>query len=170
MRITEGQLRRIIREEIASSSFPLSEKQITRLAEYVGSNEPIPSDLITALAPVIVMHRGLYRVWSDVTTPVTDSELLRIAKRRGHIACTRDPEVIERMIEEEGWEYRLGTDDGLVITQVDGLGFDPIAILEDALEEHPDHPEWDFIRRVIDDHMWQDEVVIVEPTRITTEL
>lgn len=165
----EALLRQLIREAL-SSKFPLTERQLVRLAEYVGANEPIPSSVITALEPMMERHEGLLRVWSDVPTPVTDAELLRIARQRGHIACTRDPEVIERMIEEEGWEYRLGRDDGLIITRVDGIGFDPIEALERGLDAYPESSEHDYIRTVIDTHLWQDEVVIVEPTRITTEL
>jgi len=168
MRITEGQLRRIIREAL-SFRFPLTERQLIRLAEYVGANEPIPPDIIAALEPTMEQYEGLLRVWSDFQGPVTDAELLRIAKQRRHIACTRDPEVITRIIDEQDRDYNLDEDqDGLIISQVDGVGFDPITVLEDGLDAYPNSGERDFIRRVIDDHMWQDEVVIVKPMRITT--
>jgi hypothetical protein len=111
-------------------------------------------------------YSGLTRVWTDVPVSVTDTELLKITRGRGYIACSLYPGAVMAYIHEEDWEYRLESGD-LVFTEVDGVGFDPIQVLCDGLDAYPDSSKKEFISMAIDEHSYEEEIVIVSPTRIT---
>jgi len=154
-------LRSLVREILLCESSSSHSKEFAfALGEFIAANEPIDlKQHMDALAPYVRVYTNLYRVWmhydSDVPVERLEAEASQRETQGRLLSTTRDPKAILRMLDE------LGANEDVAITRFDGEGFDPYEVLGDALKQHPDHEEIEYLRSALNGYAYQKEIVVL---------
>ena len=134
----------------------MTEEFILDLGQYVGAN--IELDLkkySEELRPFLKHYKNLYRIWSEVDSDHVEQRL----QSTDMLATTLSLEAISYMAEDSSYA------DGSIVTMHAGIGFMPIPILKKALALEIVTEEKSFIKSVIMDNEYQQEVLLVAPDK-----
>lgn len=169
MRITESQLRKLIREELEANKETDGDLQLFRnLLDYVASNKVFPIDsqqFSPSVSKRLMDFETLYRYWYDLPPNANLEGLTADLKSRPFFSATESlDDVVERLLPDH-----IG-DRGVVVAEFSGKGLRPLSFIRGFLSRRRNEltsEETALAERVINDYGGEQEVIV---TSITSEM
>jgi hypothetical protein len=107
------------------------------------------------LRPFIKRYDNLYRMWSDHPSGTSLETIEADASSRGYMSATTSTSAIKQMMSNNDFDV-----DDVSITKFSAEGFDPYDVISVGIKQHPHHEEIEFLRRVLDENVYQSEIVV----------
>jgi hypothetical protein len=130
-------------------------------AEYVGGNEYLNTKkwerYLVPKTKNVTCYRYWQEIYDDVVAQYLNQEIksIPIARQREYYACTKDLNVITKMIDDAGFS------EDLLITQHSGKGIDVNEIMREAIKNAIN--EQQFIRDTYYRNEYQKEIIFFDP-------
>jgi len=134
----------------------MTEEFAVDVAQYVGANEDLDFEKYADdLRPYLRSHKTLYRLWSEV-----DSDHVEQRLRNAKVLATSNSIDAIQLIAEN-----TNQAPGTLITTHSGVGIMPVDILKDALARDVIITEKSYVKRVIVDNEYQQEVLLLQAAK-----